>query len=143
MAKIRVYNLAHELDMDSKEVIELLNDLDIEVSSHMSTITDETAELVKDMYAEGGQEDDKSAETVEENIETETDAVEEIEIESGAKPAEDLAAEIDEDALLIETPITVKEFAEVIDEAPNNLIVELMNMGVMANVNQSLDEDTL
>ena len=49
MAKIRVYNLAHELDMDSKEVIELLNDLDIEVSSHMSTITDETAELVKGM----------------------------------------------------------------------------------------------
>ena len=51
MAKIRVYNLAHELDMDSKEVIELLNDLDIEVSSHMSTITDETADLVKGMYA--------------------------------------------------------------------------------------------
>ena len=62
MAKIRVYNLAHELNMDSKEIIEILNNLDIEVSSHMSTITDETAELVKGMYAVDSQNEEKSEE---------------------------------------------------------------------------------
>ncbi|MEC9490430.1 MAG: translation initiation factor IF-2 [Halanaerobiales bacterium] len=139
MAKIRVYNLAHELDMDSKEVIEILNDLDIEVSSHMSTITDETAELVKDMYAEDSQQENKGvkAKTAPKNKVENEDA----EINTEAENEADEAA--DQEAVEIETPITVKEFAEEIGEAPNNLIVELMNMGVMANVNQSLDEDTL
>jgi len=127
MAKIRVYNLAHELDMDSKEVIDILNELDIEVSSHMSTITDETAELVKGMYADNSQGEDEANEADVSKEET----------------ADNSDAESNEEAVLIEMPITVKEFAEEIDEAPNNLIVELMNMGVMANVNQSLDKDTL
>ncbi|RAK11130.1 translation initiation factor IF-2 [Halanaerobium saccharolyticum] len=143
MAKIRVYNLAHELDMDSKEVIEILNDLDIEVSSHMSTITDETAELVKDMYADDSQQakEEVKAETVETNSENK-EKKEAAETDNEAKAKTD-EAEADQEAVEIETPITVKEFAEEIGEAPNNLIVELMNMGVMANVNQSLDEDTL
>lgn len=142
MAKIRVYNLAHELDMDSKEVIELLNDLDIEVSSHMSTITDETAELVKGMYAG----DNTAAENEEAHKEAVKAEAESKEAEKNAAEEAveaDIEAEEEDDAVEIETPITVKEFAEEIGEAPNNLIVELMNMGVMANVNQSLDEDTL
>jgi translation initiation factor IF-2 len=155
MAKIRVYNLAHELDMDSKEVIELLNDLDIDVSSHMSTITDETAELVKGMYAgdntaaeneEAHKEAVKAeAEKSKEEAEKAAEAAEqaESETEAEAEAEEDEVEETEEDAVEIETPITVKEFAEEIGQAPNNLIVELMNMGVMASVNQSLDEDTL
>jgi len=155
MAKIRVYNLAHELDMDSKEVIELLNDLDIDVSSHMSTITDETAELVKGMYAgdntaEENEEAHKEAvkaeaEKSKEEAEKAAEAAEQVETEADAEAEaeEDAEAEAEEDAVEIETPITVKEFAEEIGQAPNNLIVELMNMGVMASVNQSLDEDTL
>ncbi|MFN2339890.1 MAG: translation initiation factor IF-2 [Halanaerobium sp.] len=149
MAKIRVYNLAHELDMDSKEVIELLNDLDIEVSSHMSTITDETADLVKGMYA-GDNTAAENEEAKQEAIKAEAESKEDEEqAEREAEQAEqaaaesDIEAEAEVDAVEIETPITVKEFAEAIDQAPNNLIVELMNMGVMANVNQSLDEDTL
>ncbi|RCW55699.1 translation initiation factor IF-2 [Halanaerobium sp. ST460_2HS_T2] len=142
MAKIRVYNLAHELDMDSKEVIEILNDLDIEVSSHMSTITDETAELVKGMYAEDStaEENEKAHK---EAIKAEAEAETAEEAETAVETETEIEAEADEDAVEIETPITVKEFAEEVGEAPNNLIVELMNMGVMANVNQSLDEDTL
>ena len=139
MAKIRVYNLAHELDMDSKEVIEILNDLDIEVSSHMSTITEETAELVKDIYNE---DKESEAEAVADKSESK-EKEEKTEEESDKTESSLEAEESEEDSIEIETPITVKEFAEEIDKAPNNLIVELMDMGVMANVNQSLDEDTL
>ncbi len=37
MGKIRIYNLAKELDKDSKELLDILDDLGVEVSSHMST----------------------------------------------------------------------------------------------------------
>ncbi|ADQ14756.1 translation initiation factor IF-2 [Halanaerobium hydrogeniformans] len=136
MGKIRIYNLAKELDKDSKELLDILDDLGIEVSSHMSTITDETAELVKAMY----KEDDETA--VEEITETETETAEEIKETENAEESDTEEVEV-LDAVEIETPITVKEFAEKIDKQANNIIVELMNLGVMANVNQNLDEETL
>lgn len=139
MGKIRVYNLAHELDMDSKEIIDILNDLDIEVSSHMSTITDETAELVKEMY--NSDTSPGAEETIEQEQTVEDAKPEAVEQDNSVQAAEEVEAK--EDIIEIETPITVKEFAEKIDKAPNSLIVDLMNLGVMANVNQNLDQDTL
>ena len=146
MAKIRVYNLAKELDMDSKKLLDILHDLDIEASSHMSTITDDTAELVKGMYGEdhagesgGKTEEIKEREEMEETASEDSLSSEDIDLDEQHSDFEDE----DADFIEVETPITVKEFAELADMAPNNLIVELMNMGVMANVNQTLDEETL
>lgn len=139
MGKIRVYNLAKELDMDSKEILDILHDLDIEVSSHMSTITDDTAELVKGMYADE-EDSDSAAKTEESSAEKEEISSKDIDLdEQGTIEEQEDTSEFIE----IETPITVKEFAEKIDQAANDIIVELMNLGVMANVNQSLDEETL
>jgi translation initiation factor IF-2 len=139
MGKIRVYSLAKELDIDNKELLDILHDLDIEVSSHMSTITDETAELVKGMYED---EEDSAVDTDQEESSAEKEELssEDIDLdEQGAAEEQEDASDLVE----IEMPITVKEFAEEIDKAPNNIIVELMNLGVMANVNQSLDEETI
>ncbi len=47
MSSIRVYTLAQELGLDSKELIEYLKDLNVEVKSHMSNLDPDTAELVK------------------------------------------------------------------------------------------------
>jgi translation initiation factor IF-2 len=57
MGKIRVYKLAGELDIESKELVNTLQDLGIDVSSHMSTVEDETAELIRDMYSEDDTEE--------------------------------------------------------------------------------------
>ena len=38
--------------------------------------------------------------------------------------------------------LTVRELAEKLDVSPINIIKELMNMGIMANINQALDFDT-
>ena len=53
---IRIYQLADELGLENKELIELLQELDIDVSSHMSTIEDESAELVRDILSEDEEE---------------------------------------------------------------------------------------
>jgi len=52
MGKVRVYKLASELDVSSKKLVDILQDLGIEVSSHMSTIEDDTADIIRDMYQE-------------------------------------------------------------------------------------------
>ncbi len=56
MTKIRIYELAKELNMSSKELIEQIEDLDIDVSSHMSSIGIEEAELIKELFEETDEE---------------------------------------------------------------------------------------
>src|SRR4029453_5010498 len=50
MAGMRVYELARDLGVSSKNLIEELRNQGIEVKSHMSTMDEETAGLVLDLY---------------------------------------------------------------------------------------------
>ena len=58
MRKVRVYELAKELDISSKELMEKIEELDLKVSSHMSSIEEEEANLIKELLLE----EDKSLE---------------------------------------------------------------------------------
>ena len=49
MTKIRVYELAKELNMTSKELINKVEELGLEISSHMSSIEKEEAELIREL----------------------------------------------------------------------------------------------
>ncbi len=46
--KVRLYELARELGMNSKDLIKLLNDKGYNYSHHMNQISQETAEIIKD-----------------------------------------------------------------------------------------------
>ena len=60
MAKIRVYELARDLNLENKILLSKLNDLDISVKSHMSALDDDTVDIIKQQLF------GKKAETVEE-----------------------------------------------------------------------------
>ncbi len=47
MAKIRVYELARDLNMTNRELLDKIRDLDIEVNSHMSSLDDDVVAKVK------------------------------------------------------------------------------------------------
>ncbi len=143
MGKLRVYELARDMELESSEVVDLLQQLDIDVSSHMATIDVETAELVKEIYyedqeakqeseVEEAESEDRSAEesaaakTEEKTASTET----EVQKQEPVKPC-------------VSAPITVKELAEVANIPSNRLIKSLMDIGIMANINFSLESDAL
>lgn len=66
MSKTRVYNLAKELGISSKKLIEKLEELDIQVANHMSSISEEEAELIMELFNEMEVEEvDESLEPVE------------------------------------------------------------------------------
>ncbi len=50
MSKIKVYELAKELDKPSKELVEFLTGKNIEVKSHMSAIEEADADLVRKAF---------------------------------------------------------------------------------------------
>ena len=60
-----------------------------------------------------------------------------------ARRAEEAAAAIPAGAIVVTVPITVKGLSEQIDISTSKIIMTLMRMGIMANINQNLDEDTV
>ncbi len=147
MAKIRVYELAKELNISSKELITLLEEeFSVEVKNHMSAIEDEDADLIKELLS--GKE--KSEKTKEEDDEIETTAkkpnkrINEI-IEKLIKrddKNEKVNTENAEDMAIItmtSDTITVKEISDKLEKSYAEVIKELMLMGVMASVNQEIN----
>ncbi|MEW9093895.1 MAG: translation initiation factor IF-2 [Clostridiaceae bacterium] len=155
MSKIRVYELAKELGMSSKDLIKLLQDeFSIEVKNHMSVIEDEDAQLIKELYAESGKEDSEDLDGSD-NIEEKYGELQEAEIKAKTKgrkiktKSQDNAEDSDdsdnaEEEIVLELgdSITVKEFADRIAKPYSEVIKELMFMGVMAALNQEIDFET-
>ena len=61
MGKIKIHEIAKELGLTSKQIIEKANSLGIEVSSHMSSVDEEQAKSIKDSF---GVAENKSAKEV-------------------------------------------------------------------------------
>ena len=56
MAKLRVYELARDLNTTNKVLLEKLNDLDIDVKSHMSALDDEVIAKIRSVFYGGKEE---------------------------------------------------------------------------------------
>lgn len=163
MQKTRVYKIAQELNMTSKELIEKLEELDIKVTNHMSTLTFEEAEIILELLG------DKT--TVEEQKMKELNTDAKISTEDNAKkinednkqeqtnkkhdaPAKDIAqdnSEIqtideepaeDDNSIIIGETIVVAELAKKLDIASSEVILKLIKMGIMANINQEIKYET-
>ena len=150
MSKIRVHELAKELNIGSKELITILMDeFNIEVKNHMSTIEDEDAALIKELL-EG------KSEAVSEITEGSKSIVDEYEDELAeqlnnvskkkkkSKKEDDLSKDNDDSTAMTELieigdTITVKELAEKLNKPTNDVIRTLIFQGVMAAINQEID----
>ncbi|NFG95313.1 translation initiation factor IF-2 [Clostridium sporogenes] len=146
MAKIRVYELAKELNISSKELITLLEEeFSVEVKNHMSAIEDEDADLIKELLS--GKE--KSEKTKEEDDEIETTGKNQIKESTNNKKSnkredknEKVSTENAEDMAIItmtSDTITVKEISDKLEKSYAEVIKELMLIGVMASVNQEIN----
>ncbi|MBL4934893.1 translation initiation factor IF-2 [Clostridium sp. YIM B02515] len=157
MSKIRVYELAKELDVSSKDLINLLSEeFNINVKNHMSVIEEEDSELIKELIKESNKSQEKTtaAQTEDEDIieKYEELAEEKVKVKKNKKKSkndffslEDLNEENDvvntSDSSIIEVgdTITVKELSEKLNKPTTEVIKQLIFMGVMAAINQEID----
>ena len=144
MAKTRVYELARELGLDSKDVLARAQELDIEVKTASSGLDEDEASLVRLSY-----DDEKPSivsepqpEAAEEEIPTPDDSplVEEVdapengvgeELEQVAEGTESDADADEEKVLLVEPGITVHDLARMIQIRTAEIVKTLMSMGEM------------
>jgi translation initiation factor IF-2 len=160
MSKIRVYELAKELEISSKDLISMLEEeFNVIVKNHMSVIENEDADLIKELVLDKGAAADSSE--VKESTGTEgkkgiVDEYEEIlaeEVNKAKKSKNKLRKEtrmdetnnetvnVEEDIINIEigNTITVKDLAERLEKPTTEVIKQLIFCGVMAAINQEID----
>jgi len=103
---IRIYELARKLQISNKELIKKLNEYGVEAKSHMSSLDEETVELVVAEFGEPGPE----------------------------SPPE---------IMKVEEDITVTGLSNLLNIKRTDMVKTLIQLDIMANVNQRLDLDTL
>lgn len=137
---MRIYELAKELNLRSKDLVELINELGIEVSSHMATLKGDELDLVM-AYLKEDKDNSATNSTDEILDEEQIDEVEEIE-ETEELENNDIKEEIDDDSIELPSSMTVLEFSELIGSNVNQVIMKLIELGVMASQNEQIDYET-
>lgn len=148
MAKVRVYELAKELRMTSKELISKMKDLDLNVNSHMSSLEEEEAEMVKELIEEekklkksNNRSNGKSNKKLNKKGNKKNKPQHfDNDIEDNIKP-DDKVEDKKVNSIEIGDNIIVRDFAEKIGVSPTELITKLIGLGVMAGINDSIDYD--
>jgi translation initiation factor IF-2 len=170
MAKVRVYELAKELGTTSKKLIDVMESMDIKVNNHMSTLTDDEATRV--MAVLTGQSKEKPPQEPAKAVVAKPKAVPKKEAAKPEKevtaekkkekkkpeeqpvPSRKARKALQEEkraALLkekrpkikLDGQISVGDLAGRLEVTPAQLISYLMEIGVMATINQLLSPDTI
>jgi len=146
---MRVHEAAKLLDIDSKELINILNKKGIDVKSHMSTVSEEIIEQIEkeikgkketkttDAISVSGAEISVKKEEKKEEIKKEAPK-EEAKKEEQKKDAGKYSGIIE-----VAKNITVAELAQKLEIKPTELIKKLMSLGLIATMNQSLSEEEI
>lgn len=134
MAGMRVYELARDLGISSKSLIEELRNQGVEVKSHMSTMDEETAGLVLDLY--------RPQETV---VVTNSPPIESPVMSApilaqplphAVESAPPLApSEPKGTVVRLPEALTVKDFAETLHLKTKDVLMQLMSLGTVASIN--------
>jgi translation initiation factor IF-2 len=163
MSKIRVYELAKELEVSSKDLITLLEEeFNVIVKNHMSVIENEDAELIKELLVDkkGNGEDGLKETEIEEVKKDIVSEYEELIIQDTEKNVKKkknknsinekeennvstkTESAVETTLLEIDSTITVKDLAEKLKKPITEVIKQLILSGVMAAINQEIDFST-
>ena len=153
MKKVRVYEYAKEIGKQSKDIISVLKDAKIEVSNHMSMLTEEGLAKLDSVFKKIEKEQSKEINTKSktENNQPKNDnkkaKKKKNKKEKNKKSHKQQPAIIEapteetisEDTILVKDGMTVGELSEVLSVSSTELIKKLfMELKIMANINQSL-----
>ncbi|MBM7552708.1 translation initiation factor IF-2 [Thalassobacillus pellis] len=171
MSKMRVYEYAKKNDLTSKQVINKLGKMDIVVTNHMSTISDETVSKL-DSEFNSKKEETPKPETKANNKKEQSKGNNMNKPKQQNKPSNNqqqkkksnqnkkkqnnqkknrqqqqaqrpAAKKETPEKILFSGTLTVAELADKLNKETSEIIKKLMMLGVMATKNQDLDSDSI
>ncbi|MDA3130573.1 translation initiation factor IF-2 [Aliibacillus thermotolerans] len=140
MKKMRVYEYAKSIDKSSKEVVQQLKEIGVNVSNHMSVIDEEA---IQKLEGKGNKQTKK-----EEKMTNQKNKKAKGKKHKGSKGRRDHHSKNESNT---ETPekitysgsLTVGELAEKLNKDASEIIKKLMFLGVMATKNEDLEKETI
>ncbi|MEB6060116.1 translation initiation factor IF-2 [Staphylococcus pseudoxylosus] len=170
MSKKRIYEYAKDLKLKSKDIIDELAKMDVEVTSHMQTLEDDQIKALDKIYKpEQAQQAAKSEQKSAQNKQSTTNHKNNQankgnqnnkpnnkknnknnkntnknnkNTKQPKQPKQEEPKEIPS-KITYHDGITVGELAEKLNIDSSGIIKKLFLLGIMANINQSLDDETL
>lgn len=130
MSKIRIYELAKELDVPSKKLVEALADLNLNVKNHMSTIDIMVADIIRDVLAPKGNKEPETTVTPEKSAE---------QAESVPEKATTKSELNTQGRSTSAQPVSKKEFDTKPMTVRHDATTEQVNTGPKGNTTESLD----
>jgi translation initiation factor IF-2 len=115
MPKVRVYEIAKQLNISNKELLDIIADLGINVKNHMSALEDEETKIIMEMFKK---EDKTEADTIENETQGLEDEVKTIQLS---------------------LKVTVKELADALERPSSEIVKILMSRGIMLSLNEQVD----
>ena len=163
MSKKRVYEIARILNISSKDMLNKLKELGLNVKNHMSTLEDEDVDMILDLLNDKEEsKEDKSKIAVKgtekiapdkSNANASYDEVAEDEYASDdddiktkksnkkkrKKETEEVNRDAMKDVIEVDDGITVKDFADLINKKPAEVVKNLILANHMLTINDPLD----
>ncbi|WP_436860631.1 translation initiation factor IF-2 [Staphylococcus caeli] len=163
MSKQRIYEYAKDLKLKSKEIIDELNKMDVEVTSHMQTLEDDQIKALDKIYKpekapqkpaqnkqqasnqKGNQNNNNQGNKGKQNNKPnnkKNNKPNKNNNKNNNQPKQEEPKEMPS-KITYQDGITVGELAEKLNIDSSGIIKKLFLLGIMANINQSLDEESL
>ncbi|WLR43504.1 translation initiation factor IF-2 [Bacillus carboniphilus] len=162
MEKMRIYEYAKKNNLSSKQVINALKKMDIEVSNHMSMIGPEEIKKLKNEKSgnsaqvnenkESKQKDVSMKSNVKQNPTKPNQQQKQVNKKTKNKPKQKKNTQYRQpkpapkelpSKIVYSGTLTVGELAEKLGKEPSEIIKKLMLLGTMATINQDLDGDSI
>ncbi len=157
MPKVRVHEIAKQLDINSKTLIEKLLEFNVNVKNHMSSIDERDAKRIIDFFTDKNNKHNRDNKGINDintqQIETETNNLKEAVNENkvtnetntntsnkNKQPVQE-AEQAEDDICVVALPksVSVKVLSEKINIPTGEIIKKLMKIGILANLNQEID----
>lgn len=139
MSKIRVHQIAKELGLPSKDAVDMLTTLGVDVTNHASAIDESAADQLRALVKNGAPGSAAAPEAATRPAPAPPAA---------AKPAPGAAAPVAVPAagpaaneVIVSRGVTVADFATKIGRSTGEVIKQLMQLGEMKTITQSLSDD--
>lgn len=162
MSKIRIHEYAKETGLTSKEIIDFLESKNIEVKSHMSSLEDDVLKVLDAQFKKNAKKADakpaankpaakqnnakqnqqkNNNNNRKQNQKNKPNTAKPKQAE--AKRQEPKQAEPESKHFTYEEGITVGELAEKIGVESSVIVKDLFMLGIVTNINQSLDQESV
>lgn len=149
MPKIRVHQLAKELNISNEKVIEYLTKKKVKVKNHFSALDEGTVTMVKKMIEK---ESERTKARAIRPVKESKRAGKKPEKIVGVVKEEGVGEDIESEPEEVEIPkekieihegASVKDFAEAIGKPPNDLIKMMIALGEMVTINQPISHEAI